>query len=44
MLKAIDPRLNANVLYVLRAMGHRDTLIVSDTNFPSATIAQETVH
>jgi L-fucose mutarotase len=44
MLKGIDPRLNADVLYVLRAMGHGDTLILSDTNFPADSIAQQTVH
>ena len=43
MLKGIDPRLNAEVLYALRAMGHGDVLIVADTNFPSASIAGETV-
>jgi len=44
MLKGIDPRLNADVLYVLRAMGHGDVLILSDTNFPADSIAKETVH
>ena len=44
MLKGIDPRLNADVLYVLRAMGHGDTLILSDANFPADAIAQATVH
>ena len=44
MLKGIDSRLNAEVLYVLRAMGHGDTLILSDTNFPADSIAQQTVH
>lgn len=44
MLKGIDPRLNADVLYVLRAMGHGDTIILSDTNFPADSIAQQTVH
>ena len=43
MLKGIDPRLNADVLYALRAMGHGDVLIISDTNFPAASIASETV-
>ncbi len=43
MLKGLDPRLNAEVLYALRAMGHGDTLIVADTNFPSDTIARQTV-
>lgn len=44
MLKGIDPRLNADVLYVLRAMGHGDTLILSDTNFPADSIAQQTTY
>lgn len=43
MLKGIDPRLNADVLYALRAMGHGDMLVLADTNFPSDSIAQETV-
>ena len=43
MLKGIDPRLNADVLYALRAMGHGDTLVIADTNFPSDSIARETV-
>ena len=42
MLKGIDPRLNADVLYALRAMGHGDTLIIADTNFPSHSIASQT--
>jgi L-fucose mutarotase len=44
MLKGIDPRLNAEVLYVLRAMGHGDVLILSDMNFPSDSIARQTVY
>ena len=43
MLKGIDPRLNADVLYALRAMGHGDVLILADTNFPSDSIARDTV-
>ncbi len=42
MLKGIDNRLNAEVLGCLRAMGHGDYLIVSDTNFPADSIARET--
>jgi L-fucose mutarotase len=42
MLKGIDPRLNADVLYALRAMGHGDYLIVADSNFPSQSIAGQT--
>ncbi|MGR3343471.1 MAG: RbsD/FucU family protein [Paracoccaceae bacterium] len=43
MLIGIDPRLNADVLYALRLMGHGDALIIADTNFPSHSIASETV-
>ena len=35
MLKGINPLLNADVLYALRAMGHGDDLIMADTNFPA---------
>ncbi|MYF89859.1 MAG: ribose ABC transporter [Boseongicola sp. SB0676_bin_33] len=42
MLKGIDPRLNADVLYALRAMGHGDVLVVADTNFPADSIARST--
>ncbi|MEY8827107.1 RbsD/FucU family protein [Sedimentitalea sp. XS_ASV28] len=44
MLKGIDPRLSAELLYVLRAMGHGDMLIVADANFPAAAVAKQTVH
>ena len=43
MLKGIDPRLNAEVLHALRAMGHGDVLILADTNFPSDSVARATV-
>ena len=42
MLKGVDPRLNADVLYVLRAMGHGDVLVLADTNFPADSVARET--
>jgi L-fucose mutarotase len=42
LLKNLDPLLNADVLYALRAMGHGDTLVLSDTNFPSDSIARKT--
>lgn len=42
MLRGIDPLLNADVLYALRAMGHGDDLIICDTNFPALSIAQQT--
>ena len=43
MLKNLDPHQNADVLQALRAMGHGDTLVLSDTNFPSDSIARKTV-
>ncbi|MEM7615744.1 MAG: RbsD/FucU family protein [Pseudomonadota bacterium] len=42
MLKGIHPLLNAEVLHALRAMGHGDDLILSDTNFPADSVAKET--
>ena len=42
MLKGIDPRLGADVLHALAAMGHGDTLVVVDTNFPAASMAKHT--
>lgn len=44
MLKGINPLLNAEVLGVLRAMGHGDDLIIADTNFPSDSVAAQTVY
>ncbi len=44
MLKGIHPLLNADVLQVLRAMGHGDDLIIADTNFPSESTARLTGH
>lgn len=43
MLKGIDNRLNAQVLFALRAMGHGDTVVLCDTNFPADSIARQTV-
>ncbi len=42
MLKGINPLLNADVLYALRAMGHGDDLIIADANFPSDSVARQT--
>ena len=44
MLKGLDPRLNADVLFTLRSMGHGDALVISDLNFPSGSVARETVY
>ena len=43
MLKGINPLLNSEVLAALRAMGHGDDLIIADTNFPSDSVARQTV-
>jgi L-fucose mutarotase len=43
MLKNIDPLLNADVLYALRAMGHGDELVITDTNFPADSVARQTM-
>ncbi|MCY3878190.1 MAG: RbsD/FucU family protein [Rhodobacteraceae bacterium] len=43
MLKGIDPRLNAEVLFALRAMGHGDVVVIADTNFPSDQVSRSTV-
>ncbi len=43
MLKGIDPILNADVLHALKSMGHGDDLIIADMNFPSDSVARQTV-
>lgn len=43
MLKNLDPLLNADILYALRAMGHGDYLVICDTNFPADSVARETM-
>ena len=43
MLKNLDPALNADILYALKSMGHGDTLVLADANFPSDSIARQTV-
>lgn len=44
MLKNINPLLNADVLYVLAAMGHGDTLVICDANFPAQSVSKQTSH
>ena len=43
MLKNLDPLLGADLLYVLRAMGHGDEIVVCDSNFPADSVARATV-
>lgn len=40
MLKGISPLLNADVLYILAAMGHGDELALVDRNFPATSKAR----
>jgi L-fucose mutarotase len=44
VLLNLDPALTADVLYVLRAMGHGDEIVVCDMNFPADSVAQQSVH
>jgi L-fucose mutarotase len=43
LLKGIDPLLTADLLYVLRSMGHGDKLVVCDCNFPAVEVATKTI-
>ena len=43
MLKTIDPLLNADLLWVLAAMGHGDDLALVDANHPADTIASHCI-
>mmetsp|Transcript_30767 Transcript_30767/g.35893 ORF Transcript_30767/g.35893 Transcript_30767/m.35893 type:complete len:163 (+) Transcript_30767:190-678(+) len=42
LLKGIDPLLSADLLHILRSMGHGDKLCICDCNFPAASIATNT--
>jgi L-fucose mutarotase len=42
VLKNLDPLLNADVLYALRAMGHGDEVVLCDANFPADSVARDT--
>ncbi|MBT9292122.1 RbsD/FucU family protein [Prosthecodimorpha staleyi] len=42
MLKGLDPRLNADLLHALMAMGHGDDLVLVDANFPADSVARQT--
>jgi L-fucose mutarotase len=43
MLKAIDPLLTPDLLYVLRAMGHGDEIAIVDGNYPAQSAGPEVV-
>ena len=42
LLKIIDPILTADLLHILRSMGHGDRLACVDCNFPATTVATHT--
>ena len=43
MLKGLDPVLSADLLYVLRAMGHGDEVVIADANFPATSMGRRVV-
>jgi L-fucose mutarotase len=43
MLKGLDSLLNADLLHVLRSMGHGDDLVIVDANFPAASMGPRVV-
>ncbi len=43
MLICIDVVLNADILYILRAMGHGDDLAIVDATFPTESLARRYV-
>ena len=43
MLINIDPILSPKLLSTLRSMGHGDTLVLADANFPSLSLAKRLV-
>lgn len=42
LLKGLPPLLTADLLHVLRSMGHGDVLCIADANFPAAEVATKT--
>lgn len=43
MLKGINPILSPELLKVLMEMGHGDEIVISDGNFPGASVAQRLI-
>lgn len=43
MLKAIDPLLSPDLLYVLRAMGHGDEIAIVDANYPAQSAGPDVI-
>ncbi|MGD0733455.1 MAG: RbsD/FucU domain-containing protein [Terracidiphilus sp.] len=43
MLKSINPLLTGDLLAILSDMGHGDEIVISDANFPTASIARRLI-
>ncbi len=43
MLRNIDPLLTPDLLYVLRAMGHGDEIVIVDANYPAESAGPQVV-
>src|SRR5215472_4578995 len=43
MLKSINPLLTGDLLAILSDMGHGDEIVITDANFPAASIARRLV-
>ena len=43
MLKGIPPIIGPDLLKVLCEMGHGDTIVIADSNFPAASIAKDSI-
>ena len=40
ILKGVSPLLSPDLLHVLASMGHGDTIVLADANFPAASVAK----
>lgn len=43
MLLGINPILSPDLLYILRAMGHGDEIVIADANFPAQSLGPRVV-
>ena len=43
MLIGLDPILSPDLLYILRAMGHGDRIVIADSNFPADSCTERLV-
>jgi L-fucose mutarotase len=43
MLRNIDPLLSPDLLYVLRAMGHGDEIVIVDANYPAESAGPQVI-